>query len=65
MAIELVVETTLSKSAVSLDEASALSCFPMLIILSWHSASFDEAVVISQPCFLFIHYYHFDLLIFK
>jgi len=47
MAIELVVETTLSKSAASLDEASALSCFPRLAILSWHSANFDEAVVIS------------------
>lgn len=56
LAIVLVVETNLSKSATSLDEASALSCFPRFRMVSWHSANFDEAVVISQPWTLYIYF---------
>lgn len=49
LAAVLVVENTLSNSAASLGVASAFSCFPKFRMVSWHSASFTEAVVISHP----------------
>jgi len=44
------VEMTLSNRAASLGEAIAFNCFPRFRIVSWHSANFSEAAVISQPC---------------
>ena len=44
------VGMTLSKIAASLGVAKAFNCFPRLRIVSWHSASFSEAVVISHSC---------------
>lgn len=41
---------TLSKRAVSLGAAIAFNCFPRLSIVSWHSANFSEAAVISHSC---------------
>lgn len=43
-----VVETTLSNSVASFREANAFNCFPRLNMVSWHSANFAEAAVISQ-----------------
>lgn len=48
-AVLVVVENTLSKSSASLGVASAFSCFPRFRMVSWHSANFTEAVVISHP----------------
>ena len=39
---------TLSKRAASLGAANAFNCLPRFRIVSWHSANFSEAVVISQ-----------------
>jgi hypothetical protein len=41
---------TLSKRAASLGEAIAFNCFPRLSMVSWHSANFSEAAVISHSC---------------
>lgn len=49
LAAVLVFENTLSNSAASLGVASAFSCFPKFRMVSWHSANFTEAVVISHP----------------
>lgn len=47
--LDIGAASILSKIAASLGEASALSCFPRFMMVSWHSANFAEAVVISQP----------------
>lgn len=44
------VEMTLSKRAASFGAANAFNCFPKFRIVSWHSANFSEAAVISQFC---------------
>ena len=44
------VEMTLSKRAASFGDANAFNCFPKFKIVSWHSANFSEAAVISQFC---------------
>lgn len=46
--VSVEVEMTLSNRAASLGEANAFNCFPRLRIVSWHSANFSEAAVISQ-----------------
>jgi len=41
---------TLSKREASFGAAIAFNCFPRLRMVSWHSANFSEAAVISQSC---------------
>lgn len=41
---------TLSKRDASFGRANDLSCFPRLRMVSWHSANFSEAAVISKSC---------------
>ena len=42
------VETTFSNSDDSFREDSAFNCFPRLKMVSWHSANFAEAALISE-----------------
>lgn len=41
-------ELTFSKRVASFGEANAFNCFPRFRMVSWHSANFSEAAVISQ-----------------
>lgn len=43
-------EMTCSNRDASLGEANAFNCFPRFRIVSWHSANFSEAAVISRSC---------------
>ena len=46
----MAVVETLLKTDVWCGVASDFNCFPRFKIVSWHSANFAEAAVISQPC---------------